>query len=58
MKTVKIKMLESVAGDRISLTKGAVVAVSEELAKDLIKAKYAEQVGKPAAKPKPAAEGK
>ena len=44
MKTMKVKMLESVVGDRMSLTKDSVVNVSEALAKDLIKAGHAQEV--------------
>ena len=48
MKMMKIKMLESVVGDRISIVKGATVSVNEELAKDLIMAKHAVAIGKTA----------
>ena len=48
MKT--IKMQETVVGDRISIVRGAVVTVTDELAKDLIKAKHAEEIKGGAAK--------
>jgi hypothetical protein len=41
---MKIKMLTSCAGEKFAYTKGDEIEVSDKIAKDLIKAKYAVEV--------------
>ena len=43
---MKIKMLESCAGTRFSYAKGASLDVPDKVGKDLVKAGYAESLGK------------
>jgi hypothetical protein len=49
---MKIKILVSCSGDKFSYTPGQIVDAGETLAKDLIAAKYAEEI-KEAKPPKP-----
>lgn len=55
---MKVKALVSFAGVNVSMAMGEVGEIPDPIAKDLIKAKYVEQIGEPNEQSKISAPGK